>query len=104
RYAAYGALGGAALALVALVARNRRGLATLALLLSLAAFLPPWMMQRSARSKPPIHDITTDTENPPPFVAVAPLRRDASNPAEYGGAEVGAQQREGLPHLTRPGP
>ena len=24
--------------------------------------------------KPPIHDITTDTLNPPPFVAILPLR------------------------------
>jgi len=99
RYAAYGGMGGAALALVALVAGGRRGLAALALLLGLAAFLPPWMMQRGARSKPPIHDITTDTENPPPFVAVAPLRRDASNPAEYGGPEIAAQQRKAYPDL-----
>jgi uncharacterized protein (DUF1499 family) len=99
RYAAWGGMGGAALALVALVAGGRRRLAALALLLGLAAFLPPWMMQRGARSKPPIHDITTDTDDPPPFVAVAPLRRDASNPVAYGGPEIAAQQRKAYPDV-----
>ncbi len=32
---------------------------------------------------PPIHDITTDTQNPPQFDAIVPLRRDAPNPPEY---------------------
>ena len=35
---------------------------------------------------PPIHDLTTDTENPPVFVAVVALRADAPNGVEYGGA------------------
>ncbi|MEX1196577.1 MAG: DUF1499 domain-containing protein [Pseudohongiellaceae bacterium] len=33
---------------------------------------------------PPIHDISTDTANPPEFVAVLPLRGTDSNPVEYG--------------------
>ena len=32
---------------------------------------------------PPIHDITTDTVNPPEFDAIVPLRKDAPNPPEY---------------------
>ena len=99
RYGAYAGMAGAALGLVALLAGGRRGLAALALVLGLAAFLPPWMLQRSARSKPAIHDITTDTDDPPPFVAVAPLRRDASNPAAYGGPEIAAQQKKAYPDL-----
>lgn len=43
---------------------------------------------------PPIHDITTDLENPPEFVAIAPLRADAPNPTAYPGAETAEQQRE----------
>jgi uncharacterized protein (DUF1499 family) len=99
RYAVYGGVAGAALALVALVATSRRGLAVLALVLGLAAALPPWQLQRSARSLPPIHDISTDTDEPPPFVAVAPLRRDASNPVAYGGPEIAAQQKKAYPDI-----
>ncbi len=33
---------------------------------------------------PSIHDISTDTINPPEFVAVLPLRADADNGVEYG--------------------
>lgn len=50
-------------------------------------------------SVPYIHDITTDTENPPLFVAVLPLRAGAENPAEYGGPELAKQQKEGYPDL-----
>ena len=53
-------------------------------------------------SVPYIHDITTDTENPPLFVAVLPLRAGAENPAEYGGPELAKQQHEGYPDL-KPG-
>jgi uncharacterized protein (DUF1499 family) len=33
---------------------------------------------------PPIHDISTDTADPPTYVAVLPLRADAPNTVEYG--------------------
>jgi hypothetical protein len=36
---------------------------------------------------PPIHDISTDRVRPPEFVAVLPLRADASNPVVYGTSE-----------------
>ena len=48
---------------------------------------------------PPIHDITTDTQNPPEYVAVLPLRANASNPTAYGGEPVAAQQRGAYPDL-----
>ena len=48
---------------------------------------------------PPIHDITTDTADPPVFVAVLPLRADAPNPAEYGGEDVAAAQQQAYPDL-----
>lgn len=53
-------------------------------------------------SLPWIHDITTDTENPPLFVAVLPLRADAENPSEYGGPDLAKKQREAYPDL-KPG-
>ncbi len=55
--------------------------------------------QHQARSVPPIHDITTDMENPPEFVAMARLRADAPNPPEYEGEETARQQREAYPHI-----
>jgi uncharacterized protein (DUF1499 family) len=54
----------------------------------------------TARSVPPIHDITTDTEEPPAFEAILPLRAEAPNPASYGGPAVAAQQREGYPDIA----
>ncbi len=40
------------------------------------------------RGIPSIHDITTDGQDPPPFVAVLPLRAGAANPPEYPGAHI----------------
>jgi uncharacterized protein (DUF1499 family) len=54
---------------------------------------------RTAQKVPPIHDITTDTENPPPFVKVLERRKEAANPAEYGGPELASQQKQGYPNL-----
>ena len=68
--------------------------------LALAVVIVPWQWQQTAREVPPIHDITTDTEDPPEFVAVAPLRADARNPVEYPGQEVAALQREAYPHIA----
>jgi uncharacterized protein (DUF1499 family) len=53
----------------------------------------------TAKNVPPIHDITTDTENPPLFVAILKAREGAPNASEYGGPEVAAQQRTGYPNL-----
>jgi uncharacterized protein (DUF1499 family) len=70
-----------------------------ALVLAGAAVLVPWRGLQRARAVPPIHDITTDTEDPPVFVAVLPLRTGAPNPAVYGGDSVAALQRKGYPDL-----
>lgn len=51
-----------------------------------------WYMEIQ-KGYPPIHDITTDTENPPQFNAIVPLRADAPNKAEYGGEEVAKAQK-----------
>ncbi len=61
-------------------------------------YMIPADQQATARSVPPIHDITTDTDDPPSFVAILPLRADAPNPPEYDPA-VAEQQREGYPDL-----
>jgi hypothetical protein len=103
RWGAYLGLAAAALALLQLLVARWRGSQPWPLLLALglgvAAAALPWSWQRRARQVPPIHDITTDTDDPPEFVAMLPLRADAPNPAEYGGPEIAAQQREGYPDL-----
>ncbi len=45
----------------------------------------PYAQQQLGGSVPPIHDISTDTSDPPRFVDIVPLRiaDDAPNPAEY---------------------
>ena len=48
---------------------------------------------------PRIHDITTDTQDPPQFVDVLAHRRWAMNPPEYEGPAVAAQQRATWPDL-----
>jgi uncharacterized protein (DUF1499 family) len=58
------------------------------------SFGVPWTMQREAQRVPPIHDISTDTVNPPQFVALAPVRRASPNGLAYpGGAEAAAQRK-----------
>jgi len=52
-----------------------------------------------ARSVPPIHDITTDTADPPVFVALAEVRRAAPNGLEYAGETVARLQKEAYPEL-----
>ncbi|HEV2129718.1 MAG TPA: DUF1499 domain-containing protein, partial [Longimicrobiaceae bacterium] len=105
RWTVYGGLAAAAISLIGLVStflgRGKRGavLAVLGLVVGLSVAAVPWQWRRIARSVPPIHDITTDTENPPQFVTILPLRADAPNPPEYAGAEVAAQQRVAYPEL-----
>lgn len=95
---------GAVAALVAVgalvMARGRaRTVAGIALLVGAAAFYLPWSWRHNAMKYPPIHDLTTDTHNPPAFVAVVPLRRDAPNPPEYAGDSVAAIQAKAYPDL-----
>lgn len=49
---------------------------------------------------PRIHDISTDTDNPPAFAAIAPLRAKYMNPAPYDGPEVAAAQKQAYPDLA----
>ena len=62
----------------------------------------PLNQRMKARGVPPIHDITTDTQDPPAFVDVLPLRKDAANPADYekdGGAKIAAAQAAAYPDI-----
>jgi len=80
-------------------ARVRTLLAGTAFVAGLVAVGIPFQWQRAARSVPPIHDITTDLENPPTFEAVVPLRAEAPNTLERPPA-LAEQQRQGYPDLA----
>ena len=103
RSSLYAGLAIAALALIALViprARAGRGWTLVAaIVIGLGVAYFPWHWQQIARTVPPINDITTDTANPPAFVAVLPLRAGAPVPADYPGADTAAQQQRGYPDI-----
>ena len=105
RWAATVALAGALVALVAgLVLRVARAprsafsLAVVALAVNLLVAGPPLHLYREAQRLPAIHDISTDTDRPPQFVAVLPLRKGARNPVDYLPATAAAQKK-GYPDI-----
>jgi uncharacterized protein (DUF1499 family) len=106
KWSAYLALAATLISLAGLIAaavrKNRWSLlwGIAGMIIGLSAAWVPWSWLQMARSVPPIHDITTDTENPPLFSAVLPLRKKASNPTDYGGPGLAAQQRSGYPNLA----
>ena len=104
----WGAYAGGAAAVVALIAcafahrrraRARLVLSVFALIGGLTAVAIPYQWQRAAQNAPPIHDVTTDLENPPTFEAVTPLRADAPNSLERLPI-LAEQQRKGYPDLA----
>lgn len=103
RYAAYAGIVGVILTVLALAVGRPRGSAlaalVVALVLAVTAFGIPWQGLQRAKRVPPIHDITTDTQDPPAFVAILPLRAGALNAATYGGDSVAALQRKGYPDI-----
>jgi uncharacterized protein (DUF1499 family) len=105
RAALYGGLAATVITLaglvLALLARAGRtallALATLALLVAVAAL--PLTHLRAAGRVPAIHDISTDLDDPPRFVALLARRQGAPNSSEHGGPALAAQQRAGYPDL-----
>ncbi|MBK5254844.1 MAG: DUF1499 domain-containing protein [Vicinamibacteria bacterium] len=92
--------------LVALIVPRLRGANPKAWLMivavSLALMAGPAVLVAKARGAPAIHDITTDTDHPPAFVDLIPLRQAALavNPPEYSGSSVAVQQRRAYPDLA----
>jgi uncharacterized protein (DUF1499 family) len=106
-YAAYVGLAAAIVsALLLLFARRAIGafgdaIALAALVAGGLVAYVPWHYRTLARSVPPIDDITTDTHNPPAFVALVPLREaEHSNPSTYAGAKTAALQKQDYPDIA----
>lgn len=71
----------------------------LALLIAGATAYVPWSLRQTAQRVPPIHDITTDTDNPPLFVRLANARKKTDHPTAYDGPEAAAMQKKGYPDI-----
>lgn len=73
---------------------------------ALAYYIPASYGPPEGVSYPPIHDVSTDTVNPPEFVAVLPLRADSPNSVVYGEARntthetLAEMQTEAFPDLV----
>ena len=70
------------------------------LLLSVLCAGIPLYYYEQARQVPAIHDITTDTEHPPTFVALAAARSAAPNGLAYAGAAIAAAQQQAYPDIV----
>lgn len=103
KYAAFAAIATMILAAIMLAVPRLRSGHVVSLIcafaIGAAVFYMPWSFKQKASSVPPIHDITTDTERPPQFFAVLPLRAGAANSAEYEGAAIAAQQKQAYPDI-----
>jgi uncharacterized protein (DUF1499 family) len=106
RYGFYVAVAGVALAVATIVPTRpgdrRRGFvaALLAIVVGVAAAYTPLNWFLRAQQAPELNDITTDTNRPPPLVVTLQLRRGASNPATYPGANAAVLQRAAYPDIT----
>jgi uncharacterized protein (DUF1499 family) len=105
-YAAYGALAAAAISILALAFGwshlGTRGIALAAVGVVLGAVVAyvPWQYDRLRNAVPPIHDITTDMDNPPAFVAALKLRPKDANTVSYEGPDLAGKQRAAYPDIA----
>jgi hypothetical protein len=103
-YGIYAAMAAGALALIwlvtAMVTRSSAGLVPviIAVVLAGAAAYFPLTLKATADMLPKIHDITTDTGNPPQWVALLEARKASKNGAEYDQANA-AEQQKGYPEI-----
>jgi uncharacterized protein DUF1499 len=89
------------LATIGLFVVRRPGAALMGILIGVLAFIPVYSLKKMkgmAAMVPMIHDITTDTQDPPQFIALAGKRAKASNPDDYDGEQT-AQQLKAYPDL-----
>lgn len=105
KWAAYGGLAAAVVSLAGVFLTVKTGYlrsvvyGLAGIVIGGAVFVLPLHWRMQATKVPSIHDITTDIVHPPQFVAILPLRKDAPNPAAYGGPEVAIKQRLAYPDI-----
>jgi uncharacterized protein (DUF1499 family) len=106
-YSAYIALAAVVVCILALaVGRSGLGgrgitMAGIGVVLSAGLAYVPWQYNHTLNSVPRIHDITTDTDNPPAFVSALPARAaEKANTVTYEGPELAKQQKAAYPDLV----
>lgn len=90
--------------LIALIAMFKRDLealkaAAIAFVLITVPSIGLSLQAIKGKSLPRIHDITTDTLNPPQFRALLSLRGDSSNPLDYQAEQLAPQQQAAYPYI-----
>ena len=80
--------------------RGPQALLAVALIAGAAAALIPAGILVNASGVPRIHDISTDTADPPPFVALLALRGADASPPGYDGPAAATAQRVAYPDLA----
>ncbi|GIX17878.1 MAG: hypothetical protein KatS3mg119_2064 [Rhodothalassiaceae bacterium] len=91
RWAFFGAAAAGVLALLLVVAKRAlkwdtpMGLLLAAFLVALATAVALYGLYRNARSVPPIHDVTTDLDDPPAFTVLKPRADEAEPRVPAGG-------------------
>jgi uncharacterized protein (DUF1499 family) len=106
-WSAYCGLAAVALAIGALVfgrgvnAGRQIAIGVIAFVIGGAIAYVPWHYGQMRGTTPPIHDITTDWENPPEFHAILALREaEKANPVAYEGAKVSDLQKKAYPEIA----
>jgi uncharacterized protein (DUF1499 family) len=107
RWAAYGGIAAGLISVAGCIIAARPGTGRRGIILAasgiLIAFIVsgiPWSLQHLARQVPAIHDITTDSEDPPRFEALLSLRKETADGAEYSGPEIASRQRAAYPDIV----
>lgn len=105
RWAAYAGPAAAVMSIAGGIAR-RRALRRHAFILPICGIIIgltvsgiAWSWQQKTRELPRIHDITTDTDNPPAFKALRLIRKGAANKREYRGGRTASLQRSAYPDI-----
>jgi uncharacterized protein (DUF1499 family) len=106
-WSAYCGLAAVVVAILALVLGRRINagrhiaIGVIAFVIGAAIAYVPWHYGQMRGAFPSIHDITTDWENPPQFVAILALREAVkANSVAYEGAKVSDLQKKAYPDIA----
>ncbi len=104
RWAFFGALAAVLLSIIGVLIAGGKPrqilvLGMLGLVIGAVTAYMPWSWKQTLDAHPYIHDITTDVQNPPKFVAAIALRKEGDHTLEYDGPEVAEQQRLAYPDI-----
>jgi uncharacterized protein (DUF1499 family) len=106
-WSAYCGLAAVVVAIVALAvgfrvnAARHIAIGVIAFIIGGAIAYVPWHYSQMRGTVPSIHDITTDWETPPQFLAIVPLREaEKANSVAYEGAKVSDLQKKAYPDIA----